>query len=278
MKFTNIVALKLFLFWLAAASMALSAIVQANQNEAFVSQDILSYGFSMTSLQGHDEVNPHKVITLEAEGLGVRISKVELLDDTGKILFEAKDQTRLSLPAPLAFGARYMIKVTVERSWSGQSETREVNFTTVAVPKLEGFQLRVLEPDASVKLHFDRPVGEVLAAGDLTLSTKPDATGQNIRLLASSYAQDHSYPIQLKYKTTKGVPLPPLTLELRTPPPLAVETNVRGLTNLGLVLPLQMTFSEPLIDQANAANSLQVRNPRWQSHPWKMELDRTTPA
>jgi hypothetical protein len=246
MKFTNIVVLRLFLFWLAAASMALSAIVQANQNETFVSQDILSYGFSMTSLQGYDEVDPHKVITMEAEGLGAHISKVELLDDAGKILFEAKDQTRLSLPAPLAFGTRYTIKVTVERSWSGQSETREVNFTTVAAPKLEGSQLRVLEPDASVKLHFDQPVGEVQATGGLTLNAEADATGQNIRLLASSYAQDHSYPAQLKYKTTTGVPLPPLNLELTTPPPLAAGANVRGLTNLGLVLPLQVTFSEPL--------------------------------
>jgi lipoprotein-anchoring transpeptidase ErfK/SrfK len=93
----------------------------------------------------------------------------------------------------------------------------------------------------------------------LTLSAESDATGQNIRLLASAYAQDHSYPVQLNYKTTTGVPLPPLKLELKTPPPLAAETNVRGLTNLGLVLPLQVTFSEPLADRANAASNLQVR-------------------
>jgi len=57
-----------------------------------------------------------------------------------------------------------------------------------------------------VTLHFDRPVGEVQATGDLTLSAEPDATGQNIRLLASAYAQDHSYAVQLNYKTTTGVP------------------------------------------------------------------------
>ena len=131
-------AVKPLLFWLAAATMALSAVVQANPNETFVSQDILPYGFSMTSLQGGNEVDPRKAITLEAVGLGARLSKVELLDGTGKVLFEAKDQTSLSLPAPLAFGTRHTIKVTAERSWSGQSETREINFTTVAVPKLEG--------------------------------------------------------------------------------------------------------------------------------------------
>ena len=252
-------AFKPLLFWLAAATMALPAVVQANPNETFVSQDMLPYGFSMTSLQGGNEVDPRKAITLEAVGLGTRLSKVELLDGTGKVLFEAKDQTSLSLPAPLAFGTHYTIRVTAERSWTGQSETREFNFTTVAVPKLEGPAHRVLDQDASVTLHFDRPVGEVQATGDLTLNAEPDATGQNIRLLASAYAQDHSYPIQLNYKTTTGVPLPPLNLELRTPPPLAAETNVRGLTNLGLMLPLQVTFSEPLADHTNAASNLQVQ-------------------
>jgi len=267
-------AVKLLLFWLAAASMVLlaivqtnpnetfitlSAVVQANPNETFVSQDMLSYGFSMTSLQGGNEVDPRKTITLEAVGLGARLSKVELLDGTGKVLFEAKDQTRLSLPVPLAFETRHTIKVTAERSWSEQSETREINFTTVAVPKLEGPTLTMVGPDASVTLHFDRPVGEVQATGDLTLRAEHDATGQNIRLLASDYEQDHKYAVQLNYKTTKGVLLPPLNLELTTPPPLAAETNVRGLTNLGLVLPLQVTFSEPLADRANAASNLQVR-------------------
>jgi len=259
MKITYYGVIKLCLFWLAVATIALTAAVQASPNETYVSQVMLSYGFSMTSLQGGNQVDPRKPITLEAVGLGARLSKVELLDRTGKVLFDAKDQTSLSLPAPLAFGTRYTLKVTAERSWFGQSETREINFTTVAVPKLEGPALRMLDPDASVTLHFDRPVGEVQATGDLMLSAEPDATGQNIRLLASAYAQGHSYVLQLNYKTTTGVPLPPLNLELMTAPPLAAETNVRGLTNLGLVLPLQVTFSEPLADRANAASNLQVR-------------------
>jgi lipoprotein-anchoring transpeptidase ErfK/SrfK len=250
---------KRLLFWLAAATITLLVVVKANPNATFVSQGMLPYGFSMTPLQGDNEVDPRKAIALEAVGLGARLSKVELLDGTGKVLFEAKDQTSLSLPAPLAFGTRHTIKVTAERSWFGQSETREFNFTTVAVPKLEGSALRMLEPDASVTLHFDRPVSEVQATGDLTLSAEPDATGQSIRLLASAYAQDHSYAIQLNYSTATGVPLAPLSLELKTPPPLAAETNVRGLTNLGLVLPLQVTFSESLNDRVSAASNLQVR-------------------
>lgn len=171
-------AFKPLLFWLAAAAMSLSAIVKANPVETFVSKDLLAYGFSITSLQGYNEVDPRKAITLETVGLGARLSKVELKNCNGKVLFEAKDQTRLNLPAPLDFGTHYIIKVTAERPLFRQSETREINFTTVAVPKLEGPAVRMLESDTSVTLHFDRPVGEVQATGDLTLSAKPDATGQ----------------------------------------------------------------------------------------------------
>ncbi len=251
-------AVKALLFWLAVATMALSVVAQANQNEMFVSQDILPYGFSMTSLQGGSEVDPRKPIRLETVGLGTRLPRVELLDGAGKILFEAKDQTSLSLPAPLAFGTRHTLRVTAERSWLDQSETREINFTTVAVPNLEGPVFRMLDPDSSVTLQFDRPVGDVQAKGDLTLIAERDAGGRKIRLLASAYAQNRNYAVQLNYKTTTGVPLPPLNLELTTAPALAAETNVRGVTNLGLMLPLQVTFSEPLADKDNVVNNLQV--------------------
>jgi lipoprotein-anchoring transpeptidase ErfK/SrfK len=252
-------AIKPLLFWLAAGPMALSAAMQTNPNATFVSQDMLPYGVSMTSLHAENEVDPSKPITLEAVGIGARLSKVELFDGTGKVLFEAKNQTSLSLPVPLAFDTHHKIRVTAERSWFGQSETHEINFTTVAVPKLEGPILTALGPDASVTLHFDRPVGEVQATGDLKLRAEADATGQNIRLLASVYEQDQKYVVQLNYKTTTGVPLPSLNLELTTPPALAAETNVRGLTNLGLMLPLKVTFSEPLFDRETVASNLQVR-------------------
>ncbi|MGR8941152.1 MAG: L,D-transpeptidase [Gammaproteobacteria bacterium] len=247
------------LFWQTAATMVLSVVVQGHLDETFVSQGMLPYGFSMTSLQGGNEVDPRKAITLEAVGLGARLSRVELLDDTGKVLFEANDRSSLNLPMPLAFGTRHQIKVTAERTWPRESEAREINFTTAVVPKLEGPTLTMVGPDASVTLHFDRPVGEVQATGGLTLRAEHDATGQNIRLLASAYEQDHKYAVQVNYKTPAGVSLPPLDLELTTAPPLAAETNVKGLTNLGLMLPLQLTFNEALADRANAASKLKVQ-------------------
>lgn len=246
-------------FWLTVATMAFSVAVPANQNETFVSRDILPYGFSVTALTGKDEVDPRKAISLEAVGLGVLLSNVVFSDSTGKVLFEAKDQTKLTLPAPLAFGTRHTIKVTAVRTWTRQMETKEIQFTTATIPQLEGPTVRTLEPDGSVTLHFDRPVGDAHATSELTLSSKPDADSRTLRLQAIAYEQDRSYPVQLTYKTAQGIPLPPLTLELRTPPPLTAETNVRGLTNLGLMLPLQLTFSEPLADRANAPNRLQVK-------------------
>jgi lipoprotein-anchoring transpeptidase ErfK/SrfK len=251
--------IKNILFWFITACMALAAVMQANPNVTLVSQGIFPYGVSITDFQGGNDVDPRKAITLEAVGVGVRLSKVYLLNETGNILFDAKDQTGLSLPTPLTFGTRYTIKVTAERSRFGQSETYEVKFTTVAVPKLEGSAFRMLEPDASVTLHFNHPVSELQATGDLNLRAKADTTGQNIRLIASNYEQDHSYAVQVNYKTTIGIPLPPLKLELKTPSPLVAETNVRGLTNLGLMLPLQVTFSEALADPANVSNYFQVQ-------------------
>jgi lipoprotein-anchoring transpeptidase ErfK/SrfK len=239
--------------------MALAVAIQANPNATLVSEGIFPYGVSVTGLQGGNDVDPRKAITLEAAGVGTRLAKVVLLDESGKVLLDAKDKTSLSLPAPLAFGTKYTIKVTAERTWLGQAETHEANFTTVAVPKLEGDIIRMLEPDASVSLHFDHPVSDVQASGDLTLRAETDLSGQNIRLFASDYEQDHSYVVQVNYKTTTGVPLPPLKLELKTPPPLLAETNVRGLKNLGLMLPLQVTFSEALADPMNAANYLKVQ-------------------
>jgi lipoprotein-anchoring transpeptidase ErfK/SrfK len=247
------------LFWQIAATIALSVVAPADPKETFVSQGKLPYGFAMTPLDDRNEVDPRKAIALEAIGLGASLSKIQLLDGTGKVLFEEKDKTRLSLPTPLAFETHHKIRVMAGRSWTGDSETREIDFTTVAVPKLEGPTLTMVGPDASVTLHFDRPVGEVQATGDLTLRAESDASGQNIRLLASDYEQDRKYAVRVDYKTTTGVPLPSLSLELTTAPPLDAKSNMKGLTNLGLMLPLKVTFSESLADPANAGNKLQVR-------------------
>jgi len=246
--------------WLAMASIAGAAITLAPPASAFLDEQLAPFGISLPPLDGQEKVDPRTPITLEAAGLGALITQAELRDGDGKILAEASGLARVVFNQPLAFGTRYTVKVTAEREWPKQSETREFSFTTVAAPKLEGPTLRMLAPDASVTLRFDQPVGDVqAAASELKLTAQPDETRQTIRLVASDYAPDKTYPVQLNWQTATGVPLPPLSLELTTAPPLTAETNVKGLANLGLALPLQLKFSEALADRADAGRNVQVR-------------------
>ncbi len=251
---------KRLLRWLILAGIAGTAVTLYFPAKSLIDRQLVPFGMALPDLDGKDGVDPRSVITVEAVGLGTRLAKAELLDDTGQILAEvAAGQTRVIFKQPLAFGTRHTVKVTAEREWFWQSQTRELSFTTVAAPKLEGSTLRMLAPDASVTLHFDRPVGDFQAKSELRLSAEFDPTRQAIRLVASDYAQDKTYPVQLEWQTTTGVPLPPLTLELATAPPLSTETNVNGLTNLGLALPLQLKFSEALADRASASRNIHVR-------------------
>ncbi len=226
--------------------------------KSFITGWILPFGVVMSSPDDRDEVDPRTPITLEAIGLGTRLVNAELRDDSGKILAQGADQSRITFPTPLAFGVRYSIKVTAERLWFGQRLTREFGFTTLGIPQLEGPTQRMLGPDASVTLHFDRPVGEIQVKGELQLRVEPDETHQAFRLIAGDYAQERSYAIQLNWQTTNGVPLPPLSMEILTPPPLTAENNVEGLSNLGLAFPVQLTFSEPLADRASVGRSIVV--------------------
>jgi len=123
---------------------------------------------------------------------------------------------------------------------------------------LEGPGLRMLAPDASVSLHFDRPVGEIQTSGDLKLAAELDESHQNARLIASDFAPDKTYPVQLNLTTATGVAVPPVSLELTTAPALNVETNIKGQNNLGLALPLVLTFSEAVADRATAGQKIQV--------------------
>ena len=250
--------MKRLLRWLILASVACAAFACALPARSFFDKELVPFGMNLPQMDGQDKVDPRAAITLEAVGWGTRLSKAELKDETGKVLAEAANQTRITFDQPKDFNTRYTVKVTADREWSKQSETREFSFTTVAVPKLEGPSLRMVGPDSSVTLHFDRPVGEIQATGDLKLTAEPDESHQAVRLLASEFAQDKTYPVQLNWKTDTGVPLPPLSLELTTAPPLTVETNMKGQTNLGLALPLVLTFSEPLADRASVGKNITI--------------------
>jgi lipoprotein-anchoring transpeptidase ErfK/SrfK len=223
-------------------------------------QEMRPFGIEMPSLDGQASVDPRTPLTVRSIGLGTRLASVELRDDSGQVVARAAAASRFTHEARLAFGTRYILKATAERPWLGQRETKEVAFTTVVIPKLDSPLRQDLAPDASITLHFDRPVGTLTAAdGNLKLEVRPDETRQTFRLVASDYAQGHTYPMELNWETSTGVPLPPLKLEITTAPPLFAEINNHGKANLGLALPLNINFSEPLVDREKAGRHITVR-------------------
>jgi len=226
---------------------------------AFARQSLLPFGVAMAPLDGSQMVDPRNPVTLEAIGFGARLAEVHVRDQTGKVVAQAADQPRFTFEPPLAFGTRYTLAVTVERPWFRQKQTRELSLTTVDIPQLEGPVERMLAPDASVTLRFDRPVGSLQTKGDLKLAIEPDQAHQTIRLVASDYAQGKTLPVEINWQTTTGVPLPPLHLAITTPPPLSAEITPRGQSNLGLAIPVQLTFSEPVADRENVGQHVSIR-------------------
>jgi lipoprotein-anchoring transpeptidase ErfK/SrfK len=222
-------------------------------------REILPFGLAMPPLDGKASIDPHAPIVVKGMGLGTRLTSVELREETGKIVAQTANQPQITLTSPLAFGTRYTLAATAERPWFGQRETRELAFATADIPQLEGPAQRILAPDASLTLRFDRPIGRLQTTGNLKLEIQPDDIRQTFRLTASNYAQGQTYPVELDWQTSTGVPLPPLRLEITTPPSLSAEINTSGLSNLGLGLPLQITFSEPLANRNGASRHIKVR-------------------
>lgn len=220
---------------------------------------VLPLGIAMAPLDGSEAVDPRNPVRIRAVGLGARLAEVKAYDSSGQLVAEALDQRKFTLTGPLDFGTRYRFIATVERLWTGQRLTRELALTTVEKPSLEGPADRMLEADGSVTLHFDRPVGRLEAVGPMTLKVELDETRQSIRLMSVAHPQGQTFPVQLNWNTTTGVPLPPLHLSVTTPPALTAEVSPRDLTNVGLALPIQITFSEPVADRDNVGRHVSVQ-------------------
>jgi lipoprotein-anchoring transpeptidase ErfK/SrfK len=250
------VAAKPYLPWLAAAAVAAVAFWPAKD---YLNREIMPFGIAVPPLDGKQAVATRTPITVEALGFGAHLASVKLTDASGKVLAEVADKNSVTLTEPLAFGVRHTLKVSVERPWFGQTQSKEISFTTESIPVLEGTTERSIAADGSVSLRFNQPVGEVKVSSQLPVKAEPDATRQTIRLVASGYGQSQKYPVELDWKTSNGTPLPPLHLELTTPPPFTVESNMDGQTNLGVALPLKLNFSEALVDRANASQFIKIK-------------------
>lgn len=241
-------------------SLAAGAVVGA----VFAWQALAPFGLVLPPLDGQAAIDPRTTLTVGAIGVGSRLAAVELRDDSGRIVARAAEpRTGLSeatLSAPLAFGTHYTLEATAERPWFGQRETRRLAFSTVAVPQLEGPVRRELPADGSITLRFDQPVGRIEASGeDLRLDTKPGEAGRAVTLVFRDYPQGRTVPVALNWQTATGVPLPPLHLEIDTPPALTAEITNDGQKDLGLAMPVEIRFSEPLADRHALGNHVTVQ-------------------
>lgn len=234
-------------------------LVATGTGAVFAWQELAPFRLVLPPLDGQAAVDPRTTLVVETVGVGSRLAAVELRDDSGQIVGQGAGPSSLTLSAPLAFGHRYTLKATAERPWFRQQETRELAFSTVAIPQLEGPIHRELAPDATVTLHFDQPVGKIEAAKGMQLEVKPDEARQTFTLLVSDYPQGGTVPVEMNWQTVTGVPLPPLHLEIDTPPALTAEIKNDGQKNLGLAMPLELSFSEPLADRGDLAKHIAIR-------------------
>lgn len=227
------------------------------------------FRLDMPALDGQAAVDPRTPLTVEAIGFGSKLGMVELKDDTGKVIEAKLGEKEATFATPLAFGTRYTLTANADRPWMAQQKTGQISFTTVAIPKLEGATVRNLDAEASTTLKFDQPVGKLEAAGSAKFDIVPDATRQSFKLVAKEYEQGKTLPVDLNWETATGVPLPPFKMELATAPPLTAEINVSGKKDLGLAMPVQFTFSEPLANKETAGQNITVKTADGQDVPGK---------
>ncbi|MFO1417889.1 MAG: L,D-transpeptidase [Methylotetracoccus sp.] len=225
----------------------------------YVRDQLMPMGVAMTPVDGIQAADPRQPILIHALGLGARIARAELRDADGRVLASAADKRRIAFERPLDFGTRYQVDVTVERPWLGQTRLHQLSLKTVDVPKLFESDALSLAPDASVTLHFDRPVGELQTTGNLAMSVEPDASRRSFRLVAGDFPHGQTVPVEVAWQSAEGVPLPPLKLAITTPPALNAEISPRGEKNLGLAMPVQVTFSEQLADRDVVGSHISVR-------------------
>jgi lipoprotein-anchoring transpeptidase ErfK/SrfK len=248
--------------WLIIVAIATAASVYAWR-------EWVPFRIDMPAIDGQTAVDPRAELSVEAVGFGTRLSQVELKDDSGKSVAAKIGAKDAVLEAPLEFGTHYTLTATAERAWLAQRQTKELSFRTVEIPKLEGAMLRNLDPESSVTLRFDQPVGQLETTGAIKVDVQPDPTHQSFKLIARDYAQGQTIPVELKWQTATGVPLPPLHLELATAPPLTAEINVTGKTELGLAMPVEFSFSEPLANRETAGQNMTVKTENGQDVPGK---------
>lgn len=220
---------------------------------------LLPFGVAMSPADRSTDVDPRQAVTVEAVGFGTRLARVRIEDGQGRVLTDVSDRAHVSAVGPFDFGTTYRLVASAERGWTGQRATYEMSFTTVAKPVLEGPLERGLGSDGTVHLRFDRPVGPISAQGSCPLRVEREEGSQVVRLIPENCSQGQTLNVALEWATTTGVTLAPLNLSLRMPPPLTAEITPRDKTNLGVAMPIEITFSESLANREQLSANFLVR-------------------
>ena len=240
----------------------------------FVGRHVLPFGIEMpeyTVGEGSQSVDPRSRVSIESIGLGTQLTKAELRDESGRTIAEASNTRDFSPDVKLDFGKKYTLAASAERVWLGQKTQSEVSFSTISLPRVESQLRQDLTPDGNLHLKFSEPVGEIKTSGELKLNAQPDAGHQNFTLTTdpSLISQGQTYSVDVNWETRTGVPLEPFKLEVSTAPPLTASIASNGMNNLGLAMPVQVDFSEPLFEREKATDHIKISTQDGQSVPGK---------
>lgn len=165
----------------------------------WVGRQTLPFGIDAPAfLEGasSEAVNPQSSVAIRGIGYGTRLAHVEMRDESGRLVAEARNQSVFEPAVTLEYGRRYSLSISAERLWLGQKAAREIRFATVNIPRLESRLRQELAADGSVELRFAEPVGKLSAASDLPLEVKPDAQRQSFRLKVSGEGYGQRSTIQ----------------------------------------------------------------------------------
>lgn len=205
-------------------------------------------------------VDPQLPLRISGVGIGTRISEILLTDDEGAIIFESRTPSDLEGQNLLRFGKSYRLKVTADRPWLKQTLTREYRFRTAQLPRIESPLSQQLSAEGNLVLRFSDPVGELSTESDIPfeIHRSDDGKGFLLSVKAGRFEQGHHYPVGIQWSSPEGVPLPTFEIDVGTAPPLSAVIDIEGMKNLGLGLPAEITFSEPVLNREKAASSVRI--------------------
>lgn len=209
---------------------------------------------------GDQPVDPTQALKVSGIGIGTRISEVKLIEADGTISFEAHAPSPMEAEDILRFGKNYRLEITAERPWLKQSLHREIQFRTATLPRIESPLSQQLSAEGNLTLRFSDPVGKLVTEGDIPFGVHRADDGKGFLLIAKpgSFQQGHHYPIGIRWSSPEGVSLPSFDIDVGTAPPLSAVIDIEGMKNLGLAIPVEITFSEPVMNREKAASSVHV--------------------